>query len=108
MRETRLAGQSAVEESMARLQVDLEEEEAAVDEGGWLVEGRGEGLGGGGWVAKGLSIGGLQLLVVKLEGVGALRGGVLVLRGVCEREVLVCGAVYTACKVALPLAAAAV
>ena len=43
---------------------------------------------------KGLSIVGLQLLVLKLEGVGALRGGVLVLRKVCEREV-VCGDVYS-------------
>jgi hypothetical protein len=43
---------------------------------------------------KGLPIGGLQLLVLKLEGVVALRGGVLVLRKVCEREV-VSGDVYT-------------
>ena len=41
-RGTRLAGEPAVEERMARLQVDLEEEEAVVDEGGWLVEGRGK------------------------------------------------------------------
>ena len=52
------------------------------------------GWGAGGRVMKGLSIVGLKLLVLKLEGVGALRGGFLVLHKVCEREV-VCGDVYT-------------